>query len=37
MRWDSEGLHVTVPPGTTAEATPPGGPARVLGPGRHLI
>ncbi|GAA4245269.1 glycoside hydrolase family 78 protein [Dactylosporangium darangshiense] len=37
VRWDSEGLHVTVPPGTTAEATPPGGPARVLGPGRHLI
>lgn len=41
VRWSRDDerldLHVTVPPGTTAEVTLPDGARRVLGPGEHRV
>jgi alpha-L-rhamnosidase len=41
VRWSLEGerfeLHVTVPPGTTADVTMPDGATRLLGPGTHKL
>lgn len=41
VSWELTGtelrLEVTVPPGTTAEVTPPGGAPRVVGSGHHVL